>query len=58
MESTNNVWLMKTLKSDFYRVLVVITMCIVTLSGTRFALADDAYLSLTFGDRRPVFFAS
>ena len=39
------------MKSDFYRVLAVLIMCIVALAGTRIAFADEAYLSLTFGDR-------
>ena len=42
---------MTTLKSDFYQVLAVIIMCIATLAGPRIAFADEAYLSLMFGDR-------
>ena len=42
---------MTTMKSNFYRVLAVIIMCNAVLAGTRIAFADEAYLSLTFGDR-------
>ena len=42
---------MTTMKSNIYRVLAVIIMCNAVLAGTRIAFADEAYLSLTFGDR-------
>lgn len=36
---------------DFYRGFAATMMCVAALAGARIALADEAYLSLTFADR-------
>jgi mono/diheme cytochrome c family protein len=42
---------MTSLKRDVYRVLALTAMCVAALASTRIAFANEAFLSLTFGDR-------